>query len=185
MEAYLSWWCSTIKRKEEDDGGVVEVEGRRSLVLVAVDGGRSPEARRRMASRLNAATIWTGEAEQGKEPRVLYNGRLENGGYVAIRLLSLFKRSSIRNLKVRLDLLTKHGHPHLVSFMGYWIHNSGVEDSNSSRIFLVYKYISNGNFPTFLSDNGLEKVLKWSDRLAVLVGVAKAIHFLNARVIPA
>ena len=29
-----------------------------------------------------------------------------------------------------------------------------------------------------------EKVLKWSDRLAVLIGVAKAVHFLHTGVIP-
>lgn len=29
------------------------------------------------------------------------------------------------------------------------------------------------------------KVLKWSDRLAVLIGVAKAVHFLHTGVIPA
>lgn len=30
----------------------------------------------------------------------------------------------------------------------------------------------------------MEKVLKWSDRLAVLIGVAKAVHFLHTGVIP-
>ncbi|KVH92776.1 Concanavalin A-like lectin/glucanase, subgroup, partial [Cynara cardunculus var. scolymus] len=128
----------------------------------------------------------------------LYKGRLQNGGYVAIRSLSLFKRYSIRNLKVRLDLLSKLRHPHLVSFLGYCIHDGGVEDSTSSKIFLVYECISNGNFRAFLSEHdgcnssrmvfaadGPERVLKWSDRLGVLIGVAKAVHFLHTGVIPA
>nr|KAJ0210329.1 hypothetical protein LSAT_V11C400228150 [Lactuca sativa] len=128
-------------------------------------------------------SAFLGEGSIGK----LYRGRLENGGYVAIRSLSLFKRSSIRNLKVRLDLLSKLRHPHLVSFLGYCIHDGGVEDSNSSRIFLVYEYIPNGNFRAFLSgkENGPERLLKWPDRLAVLIGVAKAVHFLHTGVIPA
>lgn len=29
-----------------------------------------------------------------------------------------------------------------------------------------------------------EKVLKWSDRLRILIGVAKAVHFLHTGVIP-
>lgn len=29
-----------------------------------------------------------------------------------------------------------------------------------------------------------EKALKWSDRLAILIGVAKAVHFLHTGVIP-
>ncbi|KAI3500980.1 hypothetical protein L1887_36810 [Cichorium endivia] len=126
-------------------------------------------------------SAFLGEGSIGK----LYKGRLENGGYVAIRSLSLFKRYSIRNLKVRLDLLSKLRHPHLVTFLGYCIHDGGVEDSNSSRIFLVYEYISNGNFRAFLSENGPERLLTWSDRLAVLIGVAKAVHFLHTGVIPA
>ncbi|PWA61187.1 Concanavalin A-like lectin/glucanase, subgroup [Artemisia annua] len=126
-------------------------------------------------------SAFLGEGSIGK----LYKGRLENGGYVAIRSLSLFKKHSTRNLKVRLDLLSKLRHPHLVSFLGYCIYDGGVEDSTSSRIFLVYEYISNGNFRAFLSENGPERVLKWSDRLAVLIGVAKAVHFLHTGVIPA
>lgn len=35
------------------------------------------------------------------------------------------------------------------------------------------------------TENGPERVLKWSDRLAVLIGVAKAVHFLHTGVIPA
>lgn len=34
------------------------------------------------------------------------------------------------------------------------------------------------------ADNCPEKVLNWSDRLSVLIGVAKAVHFLHTGVIP-
>lgn len=41
------------------------------------------------------------------------------------------------------------------------------------------------NFAAFLcAENRPEKVLKWSDRLAILIGVAKAVHFLHTGVIP-
>lgn len=33
-------------------------------------------------------------------------------------------------------------------------------------------------------ENYPEKVLKWADRLAILIGVAKAVHFLHTGVIP-
>lgn len=35
-----------------------------------------------------------------------------------------------------------------------------------------------------LSETNPEKVLKWSDRLAILIGIAKAVHFLHTGVIP-
>jgi serine/threonine protein kinase len=34
------------------------------------------------------------------------------------------------------------------------------------------------------AENSPEKVLKWSDRLRILIGVAKAVHFLHTGVIP-
>lgn len=34
------------------------------------------------------------------------------------------------------------------------------------------------------AEDSPEKVLNWSDRLAVLIGVAKAVHFLHTGIIP-
>ncbi|XP_059669996.1 probable inactive leucine-rich repeat receptor-like protein kinase At3g03770 isoform X2 [Cornus florida] len=125
-------------------------------------------------------STFLGEGSIGK----LYKGRLENGTYVAIRSLTLFKKYSIQNLKQRLDLLSKLRHPHLVSLLGHCI-DGGVQDSTANRVFLIHEYMPNGNFRTHLSENCPDKVLKWSDRLAVLIGVAKAVHFLHTGVIPA
>ncbi|KAF8378119.1 hypothetical protein HHK36_029456 [Tetracentron sinense] len=125
-------------------------------------------------------STFMGEGSMGK----LYKGRLENGTYVAIRCLTLFKRYSIRNLKLRLDLLSKLRHPHLVCLLGHCIDGGGQDDSSVNRVFLVYEYVSNGNLHTHLSESTPEKVLKWSERLAVLIGVAKAVHFLHTGLIP-
>ncbi|KAJ0469667.1 putative protein kinase RLK-Pelle-LRR-VI-1 family [Helianthus annuus] len=128
-----------------------------------------------------SATLFLGEGSIGK----LYKGMLENGSCIVIRSLSLFKKYSIRNLKVRLDLLSKLRHPHLVGFLGYCISDEGLEDSTSSRVFLVHEYISNGNFRAHLSEYSPDQILKWPDRLSVLIGIAKAVHFLHTGVIPA
>ncbi|KAK9061675.1 hypothetical protein SSX86_018858 [Deinandra increscens subsp. villosa] len=128
-----------------------------------------------------SASLFLGEGSIGK----LYKGILENGSYIVIRSLSLFKKYSIRNLKVRLDLLSKLRHPHLVGFLGYCIDDEGFEDSTSNRVFIVHEYISNGNFRAHLSECSPKLTLKWPDRLAVLIGIAKAVHFLHTGVIPA
>ncbi|KAI7741933.1 hypothetical protein M8C21_024312 [Ambrosia artemisiifolia] len=125
--------------------------------------------------------MFLGEGSIGK----VYKGRLQNGSHIAIRSLSLFKKYSTRNLKVRLDLLSKLRHPHLVGFLGYCINESSLEDSACSKVFLVHEYISNGNFRDHLSECSPDQILKWSDRLAVLIGTAKAVHFLHTGVIPA
>ncbi|GAV56521.1 Pkinase domain-containing protein/LRR_4 domain-containing protein/LRR_7 domain-containing protein [Cephalotus follicularis] len=121
-----------------------------------------------------------GEGSCGK----LYKGRLENGTQVVIRCLSSSKKYSIRNLKLRLDLLAKLRHPYLVCLLGHCMDVGGRDDNYVNRIFLVYEYVSNGNFRTHLAENSPGKVLNWSRRLAVLIGVAKGVHFLHTGVIP-
>ncbi|KAH6788177.1 Leucine-rich repeat protein kinase family protein [Perilla frutescens var. hirtella] len=121
-----------------------------------------------------------GEGSFGK----VYKGRLENGTFVAIRSLTLYRKCSIQNLRVRLDLLSKLHHPHLVALLGHCIDDRMQDDSTVRRLYLVQEFVPNGNFRFHLSDTSPEKVLKWPDRLAVLIGVAKAVHFLHTGVIP-
>ncbi|XP_022736228.1 probable inactive leucine-rich repeat receptor-like protein kinase At3g03770 isoform X2 [Durio zibethinus] len=125
-------------------------------------------------------SAFLGEGSYGK----LFKGRLESGIEVAIRCLPTSKKYSIRNLKLRLDMLAKIRHPHLVCIMGHCI-EVRQDDCSVNRVFLVYEYISNGNFRCHLSDNSPGEVLSWSERLAVLIGVCKAVHFLHTGVIPA
>ncbi|KAJ8768146.1 hypothetical protein K2173_021086 [Erythroxylum novogranatense] len=125
------------------------------------------------------SSAFMGEGPTGK----VYKGRLENGTYVAIRTLALLKKQSIQNLRVRLDLLSKLHHPHLVGLLGHCA-DGGLVDSSSNKVFLVYEYMPNGTYRSHLSETSPEKVLKWSDRLAILIGVAKAVHFLHTGVIP-
>ncbi|CAK7336677.1 unnamed protein product [Dovyalis caffra] len=121
-----------------------------------------------------------GDGSYGK----LYKGTLENGTQVAIRCVPSSKKFSMRNLKLRLDLLAKLRHPHLVCLLGHCIDGGGRDDYRVNKVFLVYEYVSNGNFRAHLSEDNPGKVLNWSERLAVLISVAKAIHFLHTGVIP-
>lgn len=81
----------------------------------------------------------------------VYRGRLDNGTNVAIRAVSLSKKHSIQNLKVRLDLLSKIHHPNLVAFLGHCIHVGGQDDPSNDQIFLVHEYVYNGNYHSRLS----------------------------------
>ncbi|KAL0344114.1 UNVERIFIED_CONTAM: putative inactive leucine-rich repeat receptor-like protein kinase [Sesamum angustifolium] len=125
-------------------------------------------------------STFLGEGPMGK----VYKGRLENGTLVVIRSLALHRKYSIRNLRLRLDLLSKLRHPHLVGLLGHCIDGGVQDDSTIHRLFLVQEFVPNGNFRSHLSENSPEKILKWSDRLAILIGVAKAVHFLHTGVIP-
>lgn len=133
----------------------------------------------REATNNFAASNFIGEGSIGK----LYKGRLESGAYVAIRSIASLKKHSVQNLRVRLDLFSKLHHPHLVGLLGHCV-GGQAQDESSTKVFLIYEYVVNGNYRTHLTENSLEKVLNWSDRLAILIGVAKAVHFLHTGVIP-
>ncbi|GMY15081.1 probable inactive leucine-rich repeat receptor-like protein kinase At3g03770 [Fagus crenata] len=114
----------------------------------------------------------------------LYKGRLENGALVAIRCLPLSKKYSIRNLKISLDLLAKLRHPHLVCLLGHCVDVGGRDDCSMNKVFLISEYVPSGSFHMYLAENSYRKVLNWSERLAVLISVAKAEHFLHTGIIP-
>ncbi|KAL9156282.1 hypothetical protein ABFS82_09G065300 [Erythranthe guttata] len=121
-----------------------------------------------------------GEGSNGK----IYKGRLESGAHVAIRCLAVSRKYTIRNLKLRLDLLARIRHPHLACLLGHCIDNEGNDEVGANNVYLVYEYVPNGNYRAHLSETNPEKVLRWSDRLSILIGVAKAVHFLHTGIIP-
>ncbi|XP_078434763.1 leucine-rich repeat protein kinase family protein isoform X2 [Wolffia australiana] len=126
-----------------------------------------------------SAASLIGEGSHG----TVYRGKLENGCQVAVRCLALFKKYSIRNLNLRLDLLSKLRHPHLVCLLGHCVDGSS-DDSSVNRVFLVYEHVAHGNLRLRLCEKSGEKFLRWEHRLAILIGIAKATHFLQAGVLP-
>ncbi|GAB2278556.1 hypothetical protein Dimus_013233 [Dionaea muscipula] len=125
------------------------------------------------------AATFLGEGSLGK----VHKGRL-HGVNIAIRSLSLYRKHPIQNLKHRLDLLSKLHHPHLVSLLGHCIDGGGQDQSGARRVFLVYEYMANGSFHARLAESSAQKSLRWSDRLGILIDIAKAVHFLHTGVIP-
>ncbi|XP_050223916.1 probable inactive leucine-rich repeat receptor-like protein kinase At3g03770 [Mercurialis annua] len=124
--------------------------------------------------------IVLGEGYYGK----LYKGRLQDGTQVAIRCLPSSKKYTTRNLKLRLDLLSRLRHPHLVCLLGHCIDGGGQDDYRVNKVFLVYEFVSNGKLQAHLYDDSQGNVLNWPERLTVVISIAKAVHFLHTGVIP-
>ncbi|GAB4845726.1 hypothetical protein Ancab_039129 [Ancistrocladus abbreviatus] len=116
----------------------------------------------------------------------MYKGRLQNGNTVAIRCLPLSGKYTIRNLKLRLDLLAKLHHPHLVCLLGHCIEKDGrgKSDADVNKVYLVYEYMANGNLRSHLFDNDQMKPFSWPERLTILNDIARAVHFLHTGIIP-
>ncbi|KAG9141673.1 hypothetical protein Leryth_019303 [Lithospermum erythrorhizon] len=122
-----------------------------------------------------------GEGSTGK----IFRGQLQNSGMrVAIRCLRVSKKYTMRNFKIRLDLLAKLRHPNLVCLLGHCLNEEERSYPGASKVYLVYEYVSGWTFRAGLSENDQEKILKWSGRLAILTSIAKAVHFLHTGVIP-
>ncbi|XP_061371817.1 probable inactive leucine-rich repeat receptor-like protein kinase At3g03770 [Gastrolobium bilobum] len=124
-------------------------------------------------------STFMGENIYGK----LYRGKLDSGIQVVIRCLPLSKKYSIRNFKLRLNLLAKLRHPNLVSLLGHCI-DGVLGENTTTKVFLIYECVSNGSFQTYLSGDSPGKVFNWSERLSVLISIAKAVHFLHTGTIP-
>lgn len=81
----------------------------------------------------------------------MYKGKLANGTDIAIRHLTVSKKYTIRNLKLRLDLLARLRHPHLVCLLGHCISGEGPNDNEVNKVYLVYEYVHNGNYRSLLA----------------------------------
>ncbi|KFK25653.1 hypothetical protein AALP_AA8G142200 [Arabis alpina] len=121
-----------------------------------------------------------GEGSLGK----LYRGTLENGSSIAIRCLVLSRKFSSQSIRGHLDWMSKLNHPHLLSFLGHCTQTSIEYDPAVTILYLVYEYMPNGSYRAHLSESFSEKILTWPNRLAILIEIAKAVHFLHTGVMP-
>ncbi|KAL0709499.1 hypothetical protein Bca4012_016477 [Brassica carinata] len=121
-----------------------------------------------------------GEGSLGK----LYRGTLENGSSVAIRCLVLSRKFSNQSIRGHLDWMSKLNHPHLLSFLGHCTQTNLEHEPPATILYLVYEYMPKGTYRAHLSESCPEKILTWPDRLAILIEIAKAVHFLHTGVIP-
>ncbi|XP_013712740.1 probable inactive leucine-rich repeat receptor-like protein kinase At3g03770 isoform X2 [Brassica napus] len=122
-----------------------------------------------------------GEGSLGK----LYRGTLENGSSVAIRCMVLSKKFSSQSIRSHLDWMSKLNHPHLLGFLGHHCtQTNGEYEPAATVLYLVYEYMPKGTYRAHLSESCPEKILTWPDRLAILIEIAKAVHFLHTGVMP-
>ncbi|KAF8106284.1 hypothetical protein N665_0145s0094 [Sinapis alba] len=121
-----------------------------------------------------------GEGSLGK----LYKGTLENGSFIAVRCLVLSRKFSSQSIRGHLDWMSKLKHPHLLTFLGHCTQTSGEQDHAATILYLVYEYMPNGTYRAHLSESCSEKILTWPNRLAILIVIAKAVHFLHTGVMP-
>ncbi|CAK7356218.1 unnamed protein product [Dovyalis caffra] len=166
-------------------------------VRSAVDSRRVPQTMRSAAIGLPPYRVFTleevedatnnfdpshfiGEGSQGQ----LYKGWLMDGSVVLVKCVKLKQKNLPQSMIQQIEVLSKLRHLHLVSILGHTIVTYQDHSSTGSTVFVVLEHISNGSLKDYLADETKREELRWPQRMAIIIGVARGIQFLHTGVAP-
>ncbi|KAJ0988056.1 hypothetical protein J5N97_006412 [Dioscorea zingiberensis] len=118
------------------------------------------------------------EGPQGK----FYKGWHRDGSTIMVRCIKLKQKYSTQSLLQFTETISKLRHRHLVSILGHCV-VSGQDNANTT-IFLVMEFVSNGTLRSHLTEWRKREMLKWPQRVAAAIGVARGIQFLHTVAVP-
>lgn len=101
---------------------------------------------------------------------IMYQGTLPNGWNLAIKRLFDSKQYK-RQFLLEIRILGKYRHRNIVPLLGFCV-------ERNERI-LVYQFMSNGRLSKWLHPLESEVTLKWSKRIKIALGVARALSWLH------
>ncbi|TKY69713.1 LRR receptor serine/threonine-protein kinase [Spatholobus suberectus] len=120
------------------------------------------------------------EGSQGQ----LYKGWLIDGSMVMVNHVKLKQKSLQKNSIQSLKVLPCLRHRHLVSVLGHCLITHQDRPQMISTIFIVFEHVSNVSLRDYLADRRKKEMLKWPQRMALSIGIARGIQFLHMRVNP-
>uniref|UniRef100_A0A6N2KEF1 non-specific serine/threonine protein kinase n=1 Tax=Salix viminalis TaxID=40686 RepID=A0A6N2KEF1_SALVM len=166
-------------------------------VQSAVDSRRVPQTMRSAAIGLPPYRVFTleemedatnnfdplnfiGEGSQGQ----LYKGWLIDSSAVLVKCVKLKQKNLPQSMIQQIEVLSKLRHLHLVSILGHSIVTYGDHSSSAGTVFVVLEHISKGSLRDYLADERKREMLRWPQRMAIIIGVARGIQFLHTGVAP-
>ncbi|KAH1058330.1 hypothetical protein GYH30_002756 [Glycine max] len=114
----------------------------------------------------------------------LYKGWLIDGSMVMVNRNKLKQKSLHKNSIQSLKVLPYLRHRHLVSVLGHCVITHHDHPQMISTIFIVFEHVSNVSLRDYLADRRKREMLKWPQRMAISIGIARGIQFLHTRVHP-
>lgn len=114
----------------------------------------------------------------------LYKGWVRDGSVVLVKCLKLKQKHLPQSLMQQMEVLSKLRHHHLVSILGHCIVTYQDHPNTATTVFIVQEHITNGSLRDYLTDWRKKEMLKWPQRMAISIGVARGVQFLHAGIAP-
>lgn len=121
-----------------------------------------------------------GEGSQGQ----VYKGWVRDGAGVLVKCVKIKQKHMPQNLMQNVEALSKLRHRHLVSVLGHCTVTYQDPPNTATTVFIVLENISNGSLRDHLTDWRKKDWLKWPQRMAVTIGIARGVQFLHTGVAP-
>ncbi|XP_075524431.1 putative LRR receptor-like serine/threonine-protein kinase At1g14390 isoform X1 [Primulina tabacum] len=108
-----------------------------------------------------------------------YEGRLRDGSPILVKCIKLKQKHSPQALEHHMEVVSKLRHRHLVSVLGHSIATHQDHPNTTSTVHIVLENIANGSLRDHLTDWRKREVLKWPQRMAITMGIARGIQYLH------
>ncbi|XP_057419370.1 probable LRR receptor-like serine/threonine-protein kinase At1g14390 isoform X2 [Lotus japonicus] len=124
--------------------------------------------------------------EEGTQGQ-LYKGWLRDGSVVLVNCAKIKHRDLPYNSSImqHLEILPNLRHRHMVSVVGHSVITHQDPPQSTTTVFIVFEYISNVSLRDQLTDRRKREILKWPQRMAISIGIARGVQFLHTEITPA
>ncbi|KAK9676219.1 hypothetical protein RND81_11G062400 [Saponaria officinalis] len=100
----------------------------------------------------------------------VYKGKLEDGRFVAVKLLNKMKGNGEDFVNEVLSI-SRTNHVNVVTLLGFCL--------EGNRRALIYEYLVNGSLDKFIYDAQTRSSLKWETLFKIAVGIARGLDYLH------